>query len=80
MMRDDEQYFLTAEDFVKEVNRLKDENNLLRHALMTIAGGHTEDFPGGPDVMAESPDTFRHKMWSWSQEVARSALASSSEI
>ncbi len=50
-------------------------NETLMEALETIAGGYTDRFPGAPDVMSETPETFRSKMWTWSQEVARAAIA-----
>lgn len=46
----------------------------LLEALYIIAGGHTTRFPNAPDVMTESAETFQHKMWGWSQEVARDAI------
>jgi len=53
----------------------KDEEiRRLRNALNTIAGGHTDRFPGAPDVMSA---TFRAEMWTWSQKVARAALGES---
>ena len=48
----------------------------LREALHDIAGGHTSQYVDAPDVMtAESPAAFRADMWSWSQRIARTALA-----
>ena len=70
----------TPATFSRRLGELGDENKRLHTALETIAGGYIDRFPGAPDVMAESPDIFRHKMWIWSQEVARAALASSSQI
>lgn len=47
-----------------------------REALEIIAGGYTSRFPGAPDPMtATSPAEFRSSMWTWSQQVARSALS-----
>lgn len=47
-----------------------------RAALNTIGGGMTNEFPGAPDVMpATSAEAFRSDMWSWSQKVAKAALA-----
>jgi len=46
----------------------------LRAALDAIGGGHTDRFPGGPDVMKGTPEEFRLGMWTWSQKVAREAL------
>ena len=48
----------------------------LREALHDIAGGHTSQYVDAPDVMtAESPAAFQHDMWTWSQRVAKDALA-----
>ncbi len=47
----------------------------LRAALEAIAGGHIDRFPGAPDVMQETPEEFRHKMWGWCQKVAAAAIA-----
>ena len=46
-------------------------------ALETIAGGYTDRFPGAPDPFANwaSPADFRSAMWSWSQTVAKAAIA-----
>lgn len=48
----------------------------LIEALCTIAGGHTNRFPGAPDAMSwtGSPADFRSAMWTWSQSVAKAAL------
>ena len=58
------------------MSKLKAENERLREALHDIAGGHTSQYVDAPDVMtAESPAAFQHDMWTWSQKVARSVLA-----
>lgn len=49
------------------------DNKLLK-ALDTIAKGMTNEFPGAPDIMSETPDSFRYKMWQWSQACARAAV------
>lgn len=56
-----------SDAYAAEVKRLRD-------ALTIIARGYTNQFPGAPDVMHESPSSFRAKMWSWSQAVAQAAL------
>lgn len=62
-----------AADCIEALERRVGE---LEGALDTIGGGHTNRFPGAPDVMnAASPLDFRSEMWSWSQKVARAALA-----
>lgn len=59
-----------------KVRRLEAERDELKAALETIGGGHTTHFPGAPNVMtAASPEAFRSDMWTWSQKVARAALA-----
>ena len=64
-------------DLLKEAQELEHENKRLIAALETIGGGHTERWPGVPDVMAETPESFRHKMWSWNQAVAKAAISHS---
>lgn len=59
---------------MEEVSMLGEDITKLRKALDTIAGGHTTRFPGAPDVMVETPESFRSKMWAWSQAVAKAAL------
>ena len=55
---------------------LEQQSNVLAAALHTIAAGMTGEFPGAPDVMnAASSESFRSDMWTWSQKVARAALA-----
>lgn len=48
----------------------------LIEALRTIAGGHTNRFPGAPDATTwtGAPADFRSAMWAWSQSVAKAAL------
>ena len=60
-----------------ERDRLAAVNAELRAALETIAGGMTSNFAGAPDPMANwvAPEYFRAAMWTWSQAVARTALA-----
>ncbi len=54
-------------------------NKELLAALDTIAGGHTDRFPGGPELMELEPMDFRAKMWRWSQQVARAASAKATD-
>jgi sensor domain CHASE-containing protein len=63
-----------TEGLALEVSRLRKMRAELVKALETIAGGHTERFPGAPDVVEHVPVAFQAKMWSWSQEVARAAI------
>ena len=62
-----------------ELDEARAQLATLREALNTIAGGFTDRFPGAPDVMAETPETFRDKMWGWSQKVARAARTDTAE-
>ena len=51
-----------------------------KDALITIGGGWTARFPGAPDPMTtESPLQFHSDMWSWSQKVAKAAIAGEKE-
>ena len=71
----EEQYRLNGLNY-SEAKRLRAVNAELVAALDTIAGGYINRFPGAPDVMtAASPKEFRGAMWSWSQRVARAAIA-----
>ncbi len=59
-----------------ELLRRANSQPALLLALDTIAGGVISRFPDdAPDIMAVTPEQFRSKMWSWSQEVARAAIA-----
>ncbi len=67
--------FKAAVAIKDERDRLREANRELVEALDTIVGGWTDRFPGAPNVMHDTPEEFRSKMWTWSQQVAAAAIA-----
>ena len=68
------------DDILDDVKEAKEEIERLWEKLDTIAGGHIDRFPGGPDIMAVTPEEFRYQMWTWSQSVARDALPTKPKV
>jgi hypothetical protein len=54
---------------------LHSENEKMREALRSIAGGYAMKSNGGPELLVLDKHSFRHGMWVWSQKMAREALA-----
>lgn len=62
---------LTARGF----EDLNFENEKMREALRLIAGGFAMKSNGGPPLLLLNKHTYRYAMWTWSQKMAREALA-----
>ncbi len=56
-----------------------EENERLQRTLKDIAGGMISEANGGPSL-EQSPEDFRHQMWTWSQRMAREALREQEEV